>query len=193
MIQENYSDIVTEELLIGTLPNDSHPGFIQDYNLLSCLLRIYQPKTIFEIGTNCAVGTNVIGTALPASKIYSLDLDYNSMMLNPSEFPIDANGYDRTGTAAIVSYTQLREDSLKFDYSKYPCEAYFVDGAHTKRHTEHETMEILKLNPKIVIFHDFDVPEVAAGVANGVKKSPNGEEYELHVVNETRIAYLLKK
>lgn len=197
MTHKNYNDIVSPELLVGTLDHNVHTGFLQDYRALSCLLKIYQPSSIFEVGTNVGGGINVMAAALPSAKIYSLDLDYETMKLNSLQYPIGTNGEDRVGSAAKVPYTQLRGDSMTFDYSKYPCEGYFIDGEHDRIHASKETFEVLNCQPKIIIFHDSDMPEVMAGILDGFEKYSFEKldfqaVYKLFRVDDTRIAYLLK-
>ena len=102
--------------------------------------------------------------------------------------PADKSRPDCVGERCKFPYTQLRGDSLTFDFSKYPCEAYFVDGAHDKEHVKHETKEVLKLKPAIVIYHDADMLEVLDGIVDCMNKN-----YQLFRVEDTRIAYLLKK
>jgi len=192
MIQQLYSEIVTDDLLVNSLDHDVHPGFLEDYRVLTALLRIHKPKTILEVGTNTANGVNVMATALPEAKIFSLDLDYETMKLNSKQYPIGANGEDRVGSDARFPYTQLRGDSMTFDYAKYPCEAYWVDGEHDTEHPQHETFEILKVSPKIIIYHDTNLPEVMKGIVQAHYESDNGDDYILFRVIDTRISYLLK-
>ena len=191
MTTQTYNDIVTPELLEGTLDHDVHPGFKEDYRILSCLLKIYKPATICEIGTNVGGGINVMAAALPTAKIYSLDLDYATMMHNSKQYPIGPNGEDRVGSAAKVPYTQLRGDSLTFDYSKYPCEAAYVDGEHTKKHAQHEISELIKVGTKLIIAHDCDMSEVWEGFQNAIKET--SVSYELFRVSDTRIGYAVRK
>lgn len=185
-----YNEVVTEELLKGNLDHNEYDGFLQDYRTLHCLLRKYQPKSVFEIGTNIGSGVNVIATALPEAKIYSLDLDYETMRKNSKQYPLEANGGDRVGSAARFPYRQLRGDSLKFDYSKYQCEAYFIDGEHDYKHPRHETFEIMKFNPKLIIWHDADMQEVHNAIIDSFMW--NGT-YILYRVENTRIAYAVLK
>lgn len=191
MIKQTYNDIVTPELLIGTLDHNPHTGFLEDYRVLSCLLKIHKPKTLFEVGTNVGGGINVMKTALPLLYIFSLDLDYETMRLNSKQYPIGENGEDRVGMNAKVPYTQLRGDSMKFDYSKYPCDAYFIDGEHDELHATYESLAAFKLSPKIIIWHDSDMPEVMAGIQTAYKK--HSKKYDLYRVTDTRIAYALRK
>ena len=147
----------------------------------------------FEVGTNFAEGTNIICNAVPDAKVYSLDLDYESMMKNPKEFPIGINGEDRVGSVGRFSFTQLRGDSMTFDYMKYPCDAYYIDGEHTELAVTIEVKAILKTHPKLIILHDTDMPEVMVGLLAGVEQSEESEHYELFRITETRISYLLRR
>ena len=187
VIEQKYEDVLFD--IDDALINNSHPGFKEDYLVLHSLLRKYKPDSVFEIGTCSGQGVNIISKALiiPEAKIYSLDLDYESMMKNPKEHPIGPNGEDRVGNAVNVDYTQLRGDSLTFDYTQYPCEAYFVDGCHNQKHVETESFNAQNLNPKIVIFHDANIPEVWSGIT-----SVRNTKYNLHRVLGTRIAYYLR-
>ena len=65
MTNQNYNDIVTPELLEGTLDHNVHTGFLEDYRVLSCLLKKYNPSSIFEVGTNVGGGINVMAAAVP--------------------------------------------------------------------------------------------------------------------------------
>lgn len=190
VIEQKHKDIVSEKLLLGTMDHNAHVGFLEDYRTLSCLLKKYNPKSIFECGTNTANGVNVMAAALPEAKIFSLDLDYETMRLNSKQYPIGPNGEDRVGSAAKVPYTQLRGDSMTFDYSKYPCEAYWIDSEHSYEHPYHEIKEALKCNPKIIIAHDCDIPHVMQAFVDALN---GNENYTLFRVTDTRIAYAVKK
>lgn len=190
MKKQTYSEIVTPELLENTLDHNAHTGFLEDYRVISCLLKTHKPKSLFEIGTNIGSGINVMATALPGLKIFSLDLDYETMKLNSKQYPIGKNGEDRVGSGAKVPYTQLRGDSMKFDYSKYPCESYFIDGEHDYVHAHHESKKAFEQKPKLIIWHDSDMPEVYKGIVDAHKES--GKKYTLYRVEETRIAYAIR-
>lgn len=186
----NFEELCNEELKQGAYIHDAYTGFKEDYLTLHCLLRIHQPDTIFEIGTNIGEGVNVMATALPKAQIYSLDLPFETMKLNSKQYPLDGQGNDRVGSAVRHSYTQLRGDSMAFKYSEWPCDVYFVDGEHTEVNVAHETKEILKCEPKIIVYHDADMPEVLAGIIKGFGK---GKKYEAFRVIGTRILYLKRK
>ena len=184
------SEIITPELLEGNLDHNEYIGFLEDYRVLHCLLRKYNPKSIFEIGTNIGSGVNVMATALPDAKIFSLDLDYETMRENSKQYPLEQDGGDRVGSASKYPYTQLRGDSMKFDYAKYPCEAYFIDGEHDYHHPFREANEAIKLRPKIIIFHDADMLPVNEAIVDAFR---GGIIYELFRVTDTRIAYAVRK
>ncbi len=191
MIQQTYKDIVKDELLVGTLDHNPHTGFLEDYRVLSCLLKIHEPKSLFEIGTNVGGGINVMKAALPQLEIFSLDLDYATMRLNSKQYPIGPDGTDKVGINAKGKYTQLRGDSMKFNYSQYPCEAYYIDGEHDTLHAAYESLAAFKLSPKIIIWHDSDMPPVMDGIQAAFKKY--SKDYELYRVTDTRIAYAVRK
>lgn len=187
MITQTFKDIYTDELAEGAILNTEYHGFREDYLILHCLLRKYQPKSVFEIGTNLGRGTKIIKNALPDSDVYTLDLPTELAHIS-LQHPISEGKGDRVGHKCDLPFTQLRGDSMKFDYSKYPCEAYFCDGEHDFEHPFHETTEIIKLNPKLIVWHDSDITEVWDAITKAITK-----DYELFRVTDTRIAYALRK
>lgn len=189
MITQTFKDIYTDELAEGAILNTEYHGFREDYLVLHCLLRKYQPKSVFEIGTNCGVGTKIIKNAVPDADVYSLDLPTELAHIS-LQHPINEGKGDRVGHKCDLPFTQLRGDSMKFDYSEFPCEAYFCDGEHSEKNVYHEMTEILKLDPKLIILHDTDIPEVMKGLLSASKKDGR---YEIYRVEDTRISYLIKK
>lgn len=188
-IMETLSQKEVESLI----ENNAHPGFKEDYNILQALLKVMKPASIFEVGTNVGTGTDIICKTLPKALVYSLDLDYLNMLKNPSEFPIDANGNDRVGTACTKPYIQLRGDSRTFDYSSYPCQFYFVDAEHTREAVRAETISIIsQVSPRVILYHDTDIQEVLEGIIEGVELSKplDGKSYRIIRVTGTRMTYL---
>lgn len=190
MIEQTYSDIVTPELLAGNIDNNEFEGFQDDYRVLHCLIRKYQPLTFMEIGTNMGTGTNIICNAGKnwLMKVYSLDLPTELAHIS-LQHPISEGKGDKVGSNCTFAYTQLRGDSTKYDYSKYPCEGYFCDGEHTTINVQIETARMLQQQPKIIIYHDADMPEVWHGLTQYL---PN-RDYDLYRVTDTRIAYCVRK
>lgn len=189
MITQTFKDIYTEELADGAILNTEYHGFREDYLLLHCLLRKYKPKSVFEIGTNMGTGTKIIKNAVPDADVFSLDLPTELAHIS-LQHPISEGKGDSVGHKCDLPFTLLRGDSMNFDYSEFPCEAYFIDGEHDYEHPFHETTEIIKLKPKLVISHDFDIKEVEQAVLSAIKWN---DYYQLYRVEDTRIAYLLKK
>lgn len=185
---------VSSEVLFDTsdaIIHDAHTGFKEDYLVLHSLLRKHRPMSFLEVGTNIGSGLNVICNAIYKyhfdANIYSLDLPFEIKQFNTKQYPYTAKGEDRVGSAATFPYIQLRGDSLYFKFHDYPCEGYWIDGEHDFRHVISETTQVLKVNPKIVIFHDTDVPAVMEAIQVAVA----GKPYELYRVTDTRISYLL--
>lgn len=184
MQNKTIEEIVTPEFSHNAIINNRHPGFKEDYLVIHCLIRKYKPASLFEIGTNTGFGTKIIKNAIGEGKVFSMDLpveEFRKIQKYPSE----------PGLECDLPFTQLYADSLSFDYSKYPCEAYFVDGAHDFEHVFHETKEIIKLSPRLIIFHDVDIPEVMKGVWHAFL-DPFSAYYNRYRVTDTRIAYAVK-
>lgn len=189
----NYSDVVTDELLAGNIDNDEYHGFLEDYRVLHCLMRLHKPKTVFEIGCNMGVGTKIIKNAVGEnSKVYSLDLPFELSHIS-LQSPVSEGKGDSVGHKCDLPFTLLREDSLKFDYSKFPCEAIFCDGEHDYSHPNHETKESLKNNPKLLVWHDSDIKEVYNGVIDAFSETEEYKNYNIYRVDGTRMLFALRK
>ena len=189
MIEQTYKDIVIPELLYGAIENNEFHGFLEDYRVLHSLLRLYEPSSVLEIGTNMGVGTNIICNAVPRSRVFSLDLPTELAHVS-LQHPISEGKGDRVGERCMLPFTQLRGDSMKFDFSKYPCDAYYIDGEHTEEHAYHETVEVLKCNPDLIVYHDSNMAEVYRGI---VRAFEGNSDYDLFRVIDTRIAYAKRK
>jgi hypothetical protein len=187
MKTQTYSDIVTPELLAGAIENNEFPGFKEDYHVLHCLLKLHKPKSVMEIGTNMGRGAEIICNAVPTADVYSLDLPTELAHIS-LQHPISEGKGDKVGSLCKLPFTQLRGDSRTFDFSQYPCEAYWIDAEHTEAAVKHETKQAVKCKAKLIVWHDSDMPEVMAGILAGI-----GKGYELYRVTDTRIAYALKK
>lgn len=192
MINQTYSDIVTPELLAGAIENNEYDGFLQDYHVLHCLIRKYQPTSLLEIGTNLGTGTNILCNAGKAwmMQVYSLDLPTELAHIS-LQHPISEGKGDKVGSNCKFHYTQLRGDSMTFDFSAYPVDAYYCDGEHTTENVFHETREMLSMLPRIIIYHDTNLLEVMLGITDGLKGFTS--DYALYRVTDTRISYLLKR
>lgn len=189
MINQTYADIVTKELLSGAIENNEFTGFKQDYHVLHCLLRIHQPKSICEIGTNLGRGTAIICNAVPDAKVYSLDLPTELAHIS-LQHPINEGHGDKVGSLCKFPFTQLRGDSMTFNFTQYPCEAAYVDGEHDYDHPYTEFKAMIKNGTKLIIAHDADL----LPVENAIKDAFKGQKkYDLFRVTDTRIFYAVKK
>ena len=187
MKEVSYNDIVAPDILFGNIDNREYKGFLEDYRVLHCLLKMYNPKSVFEVGTNMGTGTEIICNAVPNAKVYSLDLPTELAHIS-LQHPISEGKGDKVGSRCKRPFTQLRGDSRTFDFAQYPCEAYFIDGEHTEEAVTIETKQAVKCKAKLIVWHDADMPEVMAGIVAGL-----GKGYELCRVEDTRIAYAVKK
>lgn len=201
MIKQTFTDICTDELMEGAIINDEFPGFKEDYLVLHCLLRKYVDpplgyvskagghNLIMEIGTNMGTGTNIICNARPDSNVYSLDLPTELAHVS-LQHPINEGKGDRVGEYCTFPFTQLRGDSMTFDFSKYPAVAAFIDGEHDYDHPHREAKAMIANKTKLIVFHDANMEPVAKAIADAFK---GNKDYQLYRVTDTRICYALKK
>lgn len=189
MIKQTFKDIYTDELAEGAILNTEYHGFREDYLILHCLLRKYQPKSVWEYGCNMGTGTKIICNAVPKAKVYSFDLPTELAHVS-LQHPISEGKGDSVGHKCDLPFELIRGDSLTFDLSGYPCDAYYVDGEHDYEHPYRETINLLQHNPKLVIYHDSDIQEVYNAIVDGFK---GRDDYELFRVTDTRIAYAVRK
>lgn len=172
----NSKQIITEDLSRGAIINDEFKGFPEDYLVIHCLLRKYNPKTLFEVGTNYGKGTKIMKNAVKECKIHTLDIkDYNGRWID-------------------FECVKLIGDSTTFDYAPYyPIEAWYIDGEHTYKNVYKETQEAIKSEANLIIYHDSDIAEVYSAIEDSFKSYDSEKKWELFRVEDTRIAYALKK
>lgn len=185
---QHINDVVDRELEFGAIYNEEFKGFREDYLVLHCLIKKFQPASIFEIGTNMGTGTKILKNACFSAVVMTLDLP-TELAHESLQHPISEGKGDRVGKNCDLPFVQLRGDSMTFDFSKYPCEAYFVDGEHDEQHVRHETIHILFNSPRLIVYHDADIDAVFQGIVGGFD---GVKGYELFRVNGTRILYAVK-
>lgn len=191
MKQIAFKQIVTARLSEGAILNEEYAGFKQDYLVLHCLLRKHQPKKFLEIGTNFGTGTKIIKNALGAnSEVFSLDLPTNLIhqsLLNPND---SQYGGDKVGSRCDLPFTQLRGDSITYDYAPhYPLDGWFIDGAHDYMHPHHEGLRAMESGAKLILWHDANMVSVNFAIQDLARLAIN---YDFFRVKDTRIAYALK-
>lgn len=189
MKQITSKEIITPELSQDAILNEEHTGFKEDYLVLHCLMRKCMPATVLEVGTNMGTGTKIIKNAVKDGKVFSLDLPTELIHLS-MQHPVNEGKGDNVGRNCDLPFSQLRSDSLTFDYSSCPCEAYYIDGEHDYEHPHHESKGAISQNPKMIVWHDSDIPEVYKAIVDAFEGNDN---YDLFRVTDTRIAYAIRK
>lgn len=191
---ENYGDnifflnsvqIITPELKKSAITRNEFKGFYEDFLTLHCLIRKYQPKNLFEIGTCEGVGTMIIKNAIGDATVYSLDLppgvDKEYHFLNEKT----------TGAKCKLPYVQLFGDSMTYNYAQhYPLDSWFIDGEHDYKHAFYESTQALLSSPSYCFWHDTDIPEIFRAVLDTFGKS---SDYNVYRVVDTRITFAVKK
>jgi hypothetical protein len=196
MIEEiPYEDVVRRELSRGAVKRKDFPGFREDYLAIHCLLRLHEPKRLFEIGTSTGRGTKVICRAMSdrrwgrpdtADRVFSLDVPPGT---DPSViYPEGEDGHpQQAGRDNPYPYTQLFGDSKSFDVSPYlPIDAWFIDGKHNYEYARSDTELALTSDPALIIWHDLQIEEVERAVEDTVR--PLGR-YRVRRVGGTRVGY----
>lgn len=190
MIELKLNDIVTPGLEYGAIYNLEFEGFREDYLVLHCLLKKYNPKRFLEVGCNMGVGTKIIKNAIYESEVFSLDLP-TELAHKSLQSPLSEGKGDRVGSLCNLPFTLFRGDSMIFDFSQlYPIDGWYIDGEHDFDHPNHEAKEAVKSGARIIIFHDSDIPCVYDAIVDAFK---DNEQYDLYRIIDTRIAFALKK
>lgn len=199
MKKVKFSEIVSSDLSRGAIIRNDFPGFREDYLGIHALIRKYHPKRFLEIGTSAGNGTRVIANALGmhqymlwkniGKKLYSIDVPPGT---NPKIiYPGAEDGHPQVaGSACELPFTQLFGDSTKFDFSPYyPIDGWFIDGKHNYEYAKKDTIQALKSNPKLIIWHDKQIEGVTEAVVEVIKKSSS---YELFDLMGTRLLYAIR-
>lgn len=136
---------------------------------LSTIVKYFQPKQVFEIGTfdGCASAHIALNIKRPdSSKILTLDLppDRERHSVNFSDQEMEfldviRPGYYLKKYDKLEVVNQLYGDSLYFDFSPYygKMDLIFTDGNHNQPFIESDTKNaFLMLNKNgIIIWHDY--------------------------------------
>lgn len=184
----DYKEIVTPEKMEGAIINNEFVGFAEDYSVIHCLLKEWNPESIFEIGTNIGNGCRVMRNSCPEAKIVSLDIRPGAGQLCP------------------LDVEKVIGNSLFYDYSlHYPIECWFIDGEHVYENAFIETSKAIESGAKYIIYHDADIKEVCDAILDSFIQNKKLDSYDLFQVenppfnysssgkNITRIAFAIKK
>jgi hypothetical protein len=199
----SYRSIVKKPYSGGAIVRDDFPGFREDYLAIHSLIRRYKPTSLLEIGTSAGTGTNVICNAMGVkrglralfgtqpARVLSIDVPPGTdpKKIYPDKNPEDGHP-EKAGVNCRFPYTQLFGSSIEYDFSPhYPLEAWFVDGKHNYEYAKKDTEQALKAKPKLIIWHDMQIPEVEQAVLEAMKRQP----YDVALVEKTRIGYAVRK
>ena len=171
-------------------------GHITEFELkvICHIVRKYQPKTIFEIGT--FEGRTTLNIALNTAadaKIFTLDLpaselDKTSMNIEAGEVAyVDKkeSGGRFLGSPQKVKITQLYGDSGTYDFSLYAdtIDFMFVDGSHAHDYVINDTEKALKMVKKggVILWHDYTNWEGVKDVLNNFYKNHAGFSTLRHI------------
>lgn len=179
------SDILEPSLANTAITRNEFSGFYDDFLVLHCLIKKFQPKNLFEIGTCEGVGTMIIKNAIGSGTVYSLDLPPNV----PKEYWF--LNEKTTGRKCNLSYVQLFGDSMTYDYAQqYPIDSWFIDGEHDYIHAFYESTQALLSQPSYCFWHDTDIPDIFQAVLDTFGQS---SAYNIYRVVDTRITFAIKK
>lgn len=200
-----YDHVVKRPFSRHAIKRKDFPGFREDYLVLHSLIRMSQPIRFMEIGTSSGNGTNVICNAMDIRKkgkvckqgnsehkktVYSIDVPPGTD--SQHIYPDGENGHpDNAGHNCRFPYAQIYGDSTTFNFSKYyPLDGWFIDGKHSYDYVKKDTRQALKAKPKLIIWHDMQIDEVKNAVVEIMHA--HQQEYKLHEVENTRIAFATK-
>lgn len=156
---------------------DSKVARSMETQILTTLVRYFNPRMIFEIGTYNGFSTIHFAYNSPEdARIYTLDLpaDYDLMASPPAR--LKRYSYDDLQVVELSKaninkrlyrdhpcgkkITEFFGDSLNFDFSPYygKMDFIFIDGCHALPYVHSDTTNAFKmLSPKgVIVWHDFD-------------------------------------
>ena len=160
------------------------PGIMPFHELLTLcqIVRLRQPKVIFEIGTFLG-GTTLQLAANSHAEVYTLDLppprheDYVKPPIWDPELDVypDQPGVRFQGIANAGRISQLFGNSLTYDFTEYSglVDLVFVDGCHHYEFVLRDSQNALKMmSPDgIVIWQDYS--SYAPGVVQALNELSN--------------------
>lgn len=180
----NFEDTVTYQQLKKGLyfvqcnyfDSDSRVTRPVETQILATLVKYFQPKTVFEIGTYFGFTTLHFACNTPDNAvIYTMDLPVEGKMSGRDQGGIKASYDDvlvkqlsRSGvqnrfykrSAYKEKIVEIYGDSLHFDFTPYhgKIDFIFIDGNHSYPYVKSDTENAFKMvSPNgVIVWHDYD-------------------------------------
>jgi hypothetical protein len=203
----NPSTIIPECLPVDIRSPETRDGNVTLFELLimAKLVRVRQPKTIFEIGTYDGRTTlNLAANASPDAKILTLDLPKNlrsatALKLVKSEEryinkEVCGERFERTDQEGKI--TQLYGDSATFDFTSYAnsMDVVFIDGSHSSAYVRNDSLKavpLLRDGHGIILWHDYDGWQDVTRVLNELYLSGRPFDKIQHIEGTTLACLIL--
>ena len=173
----------------------------QELQYISKIVKHYQPKTIFEIGTFDGRTTLNMSLNAPGAEIFTLDLPkkeifktrYRVKTGDLTFIDKQQSGIRFIGTESEKRIAQIYADSAQFDYSKYEnsIDLIFIDGSHTYDYVISDkkiAMKLLRNKKGVIIWHDYGWYEVIKAINEFYQEG--GVFADIKNVEGTSLAFL---
>ena len=135
------------------------PSVKEDHIALLTLIDRYNVKTIFEFGTWEGYTTQLLAEQPAIEKVFTLDIHKDIFPAVNYDHPSHGKTLKENYGKFIKSkkVEQIFHDSLTYKPDK-KVDMVFIDGNHDFQHVRNDTQLALKMNPKIIAWHDYDSP-----------------------------------
>jgi predicted O-methyltransferase YrrM len=170
--------------------------------LLIKLVRVIEPKYLFEFGTYKGLTTRLLLANLPPrsdlsdERIYTLDLPtLDNVHFKGTDVNLarEALGFERKYLGEKNSHLvkQILRDSMVFDGAEYPerFQFIFIDGNHDVSYARKDTENSFKMFSKekgCIIWHDYGHPEFAE-LTQYIEDL--GKQMDVYHVEHTKMAF----
>lgn len=164
---EVFPEASEETVLLENLNMKLGNVSIQEEYYIAAMVKILQPKRVFEFGTFDGCSTLQMALNSPHAKIYTLDLPMDNIesILNILPEPDEKCVLRRPKVKCFHNHStsdriiQLVGDSRTFDFSAFigKIDFVFVDGAHSMNFVKSDTENALKMLSQngIIVWHDY--------------------------------------
>jgi predicted O-methyltransferase YrrM len=187
---------VPKDVKIGKISFITGNSPINDYYNLIMLIRIFDVKKVFEIGTFMGTSAFNMANNLPEDgQVFTLNLPPEHKIYQGMGIPKD---FISKYTKDQKKITQLYGDSSQFEFSKYigSFDMVFIDGDHTTEMVTNDTRKslgLLKGKTSLMVWHDYmgastDVRyDVFQGIVDGL--GPKEAKKAYHIYNSNIAIY----